>query len=150
MIGFSAWFIERYFVIEAHVIAVLLWPPATAWQRESRELRKVAGWFSIDCGHVKHREDADTAIACANQAIQSRHPFYVAFDWVGIDARGTLGIAGNSGGVLYEVDCEEFGRGWAGAVGPGTHIEPLRVTRCQEQPTVRMSYPANRYLSCSP
>jgi len=71
----SAWFINRYFGIEAHALAVRLWPPLTAVQVEVKELKKIAGWFSLDCGHVRHHEDADRAITCAQRALRRGSDF---------------------------------------------------------------------------
>jgi hypothetical protein len=64
--GFSAWFINKYFGVEAQALAVRIWPPPTTDQVERKELRKIADWFSLDCGHVRYRENADRAIACAH------------------------------------------------------------------------------------
>src|SRR5262245_32245863 len=77
--GFSTWFINKYFGVEAQALAVRIWPPPTTDQVENKELRKIAGWFSLDCGHVRYREDADRAIACAQDALKARRRFYVAF-----------------------------------------------------------------------
>jgi hypothetical protein len=77
--GASVWFTNKYFGIEAQALVARLWPPSTANQVEARQLHAIAGWFSIDCGHARHREDADHAIACAQDALKSRRRFYVAF-----------------------------------------------------------------------
>jgi|SRR5271165_649529 len=148
MIGCSIWFIEKYFGIEAHAVAARLWPPATADQIEERQLHSIAGWFSADCGHVQHREDADRAIACAQGALKSGQRFYVAFDYVGLDSHGITGLARNSEGKVYEVVTDDLGRGAFGAVN--RHVRNVTVTRCEVAPTERTSYPANRYLTCFP
>ena len=114
--GGSSWFIDKYFGIEAQGFAARLWPAPTAQQVEVRQLRKIAGWFSLDCGHVRYRENADRAISCAQNAIRARHHFYVAFDWRGIDSHGTMGLAANSEGAVYEVTTDQLTGGWGGYV----------------------------------
>jgi hypothetical protein len=93
-----------------------LWPPSSANQVEARRLHAIAGWFSIDCGRVRHRENADHAIACAQDALKSRRRFYVAFDYVGMDSQGVTGLARNSELEVYEVRTDDLGRGALGAV----------------------------------
>jgi hypothetical protein len=146
--GCSAWFINKYFGIEARALAMRLWPPPTADQVEVRQLRKVAGWFSLDCGHVRHREDADRAVACAQGALRTRRRFYVAFDYVGLDSHGTTGLAANSEGAVYEVSTGELGHGVFGYVGTTGIVRTVTVTRCEKTPIEQISYPANRYLTC--
>jgi hypothetical protein len=146
--GGSAWFINKYFGIEAESLAERLWPRPTAQQVEVRQLRKIAGWFSLECGHVRHREDADPAIACAQGALKSAQRFYVAFDYVGVDSRGITGLARNSEGQIYEVSTDDLGLGAFGAVS--RRRRTVTVTRCEAAPSERISYPANRYLTCFP
>jgi hypothetical protein len=147
-LGGSAWFINKYFGIEAEALLERLWPPPTAQQVEVRQLRKIAGWFSLDCGHVRHREDADRAIACARGALRAREPFHVAFDFVGVDSHGITGLAANSKGTVYEVQTDELGRGWAGYVRTTGLVRSVTVTRCEKAPVERTYYPANRDLTC--
>jgi hypothetical protein len=146
--GGSVWFINKYFGIEAGALVARLWPPSTAYQVEVRQLHTIAGWFSIDCGHVRHREDADHAIACAQGALKSGQRFFVAFDYVGVDSHGVTGLARNSEGEVYEVSTDDLGRGIFGTVS--RHARTVTVTRCEVAPTERTSYPANRYLTCFP
>jgi hypothetical protein len=80
VIGFSVWFVEKYFWLEAHSVIGRFWPPATVEQVERKKLRQIAGWFALDCGHVRYREDADPAISCALEAVKSGRRFYAAFD----------------------------------------------------------------------
>ena len=148
VIGFSLWFVNKYFWIEAHSLMVRLWSPPTVEQVEQKRLRRIAGWFSLDCGHVRHRGDADPAISCALQAFKSRQPFYVAFDYVGFDSHGTTGLALDAQGVLYQVETDQMGRGFGGYVCCGQRIGEPRVYRCKQAPTERVSIPANRDLSC--
>jgi hypothetical protein len=144
----SAWFISTYFGIEAHAFAERLWPSLTADQVEARQLRKIAGWFSLDCGHVRHREDADRAISCAQGALRTGRRFYVAFDYIGLDSHGTTGLAANSKGTVYQVDTDELGRGWGGSVATHGVVRTVTVTRCEQAPIERTYYPANRDLTC--
>jgi hypothetical protein len=148
VIGFSTWFINKYFWIEAHSLMVRLWPPPTAEQVEQKQLRWIAGWFSLDCGHVRHRGDADPTISCALQALKSERRFYVAFDYVGLDSHGTTGLALNAQGVLYQVDTDQMGGGWGGVVCCSQRISDPKVYRCKKPPTEQISFRANRSLSC--
>ncbi len=144
----SSWFINKYFGLEAHAIVARLWLPPTLQQVETRQLRQIAGWFALDCGHIRHREDADSAIACAESALRERRRFYVAFDFVGVDARGTIALASNSAGALYEVTTDELGHGAFGYVQTAGTVRKTTIVRCGRPPVEQTSYPANRYLSC--
>jgi hypothetical protein len=144
----QAWFINKYFGIEAQALVAQLWPPPTAQQVEVHQLRKIAGWFSLDCGHVRHREDADHAIACAQGALKSGRQFYVTFDYVGFDSHGASGLAANSKGDVYEVDTDEMGGGWGGYVATTGIARTVTVMRCQKAPIEQTSHPANRNLTC--
>jgi hypothetical protein len=148
--GFSTWFVNKYFGIEAQAVASRIWPLPTADQVEKKELRKIAGWFSLDCGHVRYREDADRAIACAQGALKARRRFYVAFDYRGLDSHGTTGIAANSDGAVYEVVTDQLSGGWAGYVYNNRRVSAPTVIPCKKAPVGRASYPANRYLTCLP
>jgi hypothetical protein len=148
VIGFSTWFINKYFWIEAHSLIVRFWPPPTSEQVEQKQLRRIAGWFSLDCGHVRHRGDADPAISCALQALKSGRRFYVTFDYVGLDSHGTTGLALNAQGVLSQVDTDQMGGGWGGVVCCSRRISDPKVYRCKKPPTEQISFPANRSLSC--
>jgi hypothetical protein len=128
---------------------VRIWPPPTTQQIEARQLRKIAGWFSLDCGHVPRHKDADPAIACAMNALRSHERFRVSFDYVGLDSHGTTGLAANSVGEVYEVTTDELGVGWAGAIATAGSLRNVTVTRCDRAPVEKMSYPANRLLSCT-
>jgi hypothetical protein len=148
--GFSTWFVNKYFGIEAQAVASRIWPLPTADQVEKKELRKIAGWFSLDCGHVRYREDADRAIACAQGALKARRRFYVAFDYRGLDSHGTTGIAANSDGAVYEVVTDQLSGGWAGYVYNNRRVSAPTVIPCKKAPVERASYPANRYMTCLP
>ncbi|HJS97652.1 MAG TPA: hypothetical protein VJ756_01080 [Terriglobales bacterium] len=144
----SGWFINKYFDLEAHALFMRLWPPPTAQQVEIRQLRKIAGWFSRDCGHVRHRQNADWAIACAEDALRTGQRFYVSFDYVGLDSTRIIGLASNSAGVVYEVTTDQLGRGAFGFVATRGTVRTTTVTRCEKVPVEQTSYPANRYLTC--
>lgn len=144
--GFSAWFINKYFAIEAQALAVRIWPAPTTDHVENKELRRIAGWFSLDCGHVRYRENADRAIACAQDALKAQRRFYVAFDYRGLDS--PTGIAANSEGAVYEVVTDQLTAGWAGYVYNDGRVNAPTVIPCKKAPIERASCPANRYLTC--
>lgn len=162
VIGFSIWFVNKYFWFEAHSLIARFWPLPTAEQVEQKQLRRIAGWFSLDCGHVRHREHADRAIACADEALKTGRRFYVSFDYVGIDSHGATGLAANWKHEVYEAVTDELGRGSLGYVGttgrfhcsafqllPCT-VRTTNVSRCENPPVEQTSPPANRYLTCHP
>jgi hypothetical protein len=144
----SVWFINKYFGVEAQSLTARLWPAPTVQQVEARQLRKIAGWFSRDCGRVSYRQDADFAIACAKDALRTRRRFYVAFDFRGVDSHGTTGLAANSEGAVYEVETEQLTGGWGGHVRNDGRVHKPTIIRCQKDPVEQTSFPANRFLSC--
>ena len=148
VIGFSILFVNKYFWLEAHSLTARFWPPPTAEQVEQKQLRRIAGWFSLDCGHVRHRENADRAIACADEALRTGRRFYVSFDYVGIDSHGATGLAANSKHEVYEAVTDELGRGSLGYVGTIGTIRTTNVSRCENPPVEQTSPLANRYLTC--
>ncbi len=150
VIGFSTWFVNKYFWLEAHSLTERFWPPLTAEQVEHKQLRRIAGWFSLDCGHVRHRENADRAIACADEALKTGRRFYVSFDYVGIDSHGATGLAANSKHEVYEAVTDELGRGSLGYVGTAGTVRTTNVNRCENPPVEQTSPPVNRYLTCHP
>jgi hypothetical protein len=101
VIGSLVWFVNKYFGIEAHAIAERLWPIPTAEQLETRKLRDIAGWFSVNCGHIRRHENADVAISCATNALTARKPFYISFDFIGFDSRGIIGLAADHSGKVF-------------------------------------------------
>jgi len=144
----AAWFMNKYFWIEEQALITRIWPAPTVRQIEEQRLRKIAGWFSRDCGHVPHRADADPAITCAREAIKTGQPFYVSFDYVGLDSHGTIGLAANRRHQVYEVSTDELGRGFLGQVATTGTMRTVTVTRCEESPTEQNALPGNRFLSC--
>jgi hypothetical protein len=144
----SVWFIKKYFLLEANALVMRIWPPPSTQQAEERQLRKIAGWFSRDCGHVPRHGDADAAIACANAAMKAGQRFYVSFDYVGLDSHGTTGLARDSQRRVYEVTADELGQGAFGSVATAGRVLNVTVTSCETAPIERTSYPANRYLTC--
>lgn len=150
VIGFSIWFVNKYFWLEAHSLIARFWPPPTAEQVEQKQLRRIAGWFSLNCGHVRHRENADRAIACVDEALKTGRRFYVSFDYVGIDSHGATGLAANSKHEVYEAVTDDLGRGSLGYVGTAVTIRTTNVSRCENPPVEQTLPPANRYLTCHP
>ncbi len=150
VIGFSTWFVNKYFWLEAHSLIARFWLPPTAEQVEQKQLRRIAGWFSLDCGHVRHRENADRAIACAAQALKTGRRFYVSFDYVGIDSHGATGLAANSKHEVYEAITDELGRRSLEYMGTTGIVGTTNVSRCENPPVEQTSIPANRYLTCHP
>ena len=143
----AVWFVNKYYAVEAHALAVRIWPSPTLQQFEASRLRHYAGWFSHDCGIVPRRRDPAEAIQCAQESLRSHRPFRVAFEWVGIDSRGITGIAGDSSGEIYEVTTDE--------TSPGNKFfgtRPARtvtVVRCQEPPVeISVGMHGDRIMSC--
>lgn len=69
------------------------------------KLQEYAGASATDCGRLDvhaSQEQSKTASDCAQQASQSKHPFYVAYDMPGM----TVGVAGNSDGKLFTVQAQ--------------------------------------------
>jgi len=148
VVGVSVWFLNKYFGIEARLLLLRLWPPPSVEQVERRNLCKIAGWFSINCGHVRHRQNADPAISCATSALKAGKPFYVSFDYVGMDSTGATGLAANSKGTVYQVTTDQLGGGAFGYIATSGTVRTVSITPCQRPPTEHTSYPANRVLSC--
>ena len=146
--SFSVWFVSKYFGVETQALALRIWPPPTTDQVEKRQLRKIAGWISRDCGHVHYRENAERAIACAENALKKGRRFYVAFDFRGFDSHGTTGLVANSEGAVFEVVTEQLTGGWGGYVRNDGRIHMPRVLPCKKAPIEQTAYPANRFLSC--
>src|SRR4051794_19590004 len=145
VITFSIWFLNKYFGLEAHSLIARLWPPPTAEQIEKKQLHRIAGWFSLDCGHVgRRRENADRAIACAHKVLKAGRRFYVSFDYVGWDSHGTTGLAEDSKHEVYEVATDELGRGSPGYVATTRTVRTTNVTFC-EKPPVEETFLANQY-----
>jgi hypothetical protein len=138
VITFSIWFLNKYFGLEAHSLIARLWPPPTAEQIEKKQLHRIAGWFSLDCGHVgRRRENADRAIACAHKVLKAGRRFYVSFDYVGWDSHGTTGLAEDSKHEVYEVATDELGGGSLGWELNPQEPKHRRIlsssrTRCQQ------------------
>ena len=150
VIGFSIWFVNKYFLLEAQSVIARFWHPPTAEQLEDKRLRRIAGWFSLDCGHVRYRENPDRAIACAGDALRTGRRFYVSFDYVGVDSHGVTGLAATSKHEVYEVVTDELGRGHLGYVATTGTVRTTNVSRCEKPPAEQTSLPANRYLTCHP
>jgi len=138
--AYSVWFVDKYFSTDVQAAMDRLWPPPTAEQVDVRQLRNIAGWFSLDCGHVRNPVEADRAIACAQKALANKRRFYVAFDFVGIDSHGATGLAVGWQGIVYEADTDEL-------VGSLYAVPKADVNRCETPPFER-TVGRNRYLTC--
>jgi hypothetical protein len=153
VIGVSAsvWFINKYYALEAEAVAQVvvgtLRPRPTIEQVETRRLRRLSGWFSRSCGHVRRHTDAETAIACAQSALKAGQSFYVSFDFVGIDSHGAIGLAADSKRTVYEVITDD---GWFQDNGTLRNGVNVTVTRCETPPIELVGDPRNRYLTCHP
>ena len=152
-VGCSVWFVDKYFGIEAHAVSVRLWPAPTPEQVETQNLRRIAGWFSLNCGHVRRHENADGAISCATEALKTGKTFYVSFDFVwesrafGLQrdpASGVIGLARNSSGALYEVATMDMRRFSI----PSEPYRTVTVIRCEKTAQEQLSQAADRYLTC--
>ncbi len=82
--------------------------------------------------------------------MKARKPFYVSFDFIGIDSTGSVGLAANRDGDLFEVTTDQLGRGAFGAVANGGTVQNVTVTSCGTAPTYHVSYGGTHYLSCVP
>lgn len=149
-IGSLAWFIDKYFGIEAHAMAERLWPTPTTEQLETRKLREIAGWFSVNCGHIRRHENADVAISCATSALTAQKPFYISFDIIGLDSKGIVGLAADHSGKVFQVTTDQLGRGAFAAIATSGPIRKMTVARCEKPPVeeTTTSYPVNHFLSC--
>jgi len=83
----------------------------------SLKLKELAGSGAADCGRLDVKatdQQSKTAISCATQAAQSKHPFYVAYDMPGM----STGVAGSSDGKLFAVELQGAGPGAQLQSGP--------------------------------
>ena len=83
----------------------------------SLKLKELAGSGATDCGRLDVKateQQSKTAISCATQAAQSKHPFYVAYDMPGM----STGVAGSSEGKLFAVELQGAGPGAQLQSGP--------------------------------
>lgn len=89
-----------------------------------QKLQEYSGAGATDCGRLDvHAVEAQlkTASECAQQANQSKHAFYVAYDMPGM----TVGVAGNAASKLFTVQAQ--GTGSSAALTSGDCPSPLRV-----------------------
>lgn len=81
------------------------------------KLKELAGAGASDCGRLDVRaadQQFRDASACATNAAQSKHPFYVAYDMPGM----TTGVGGGADGKLFAVELQGSGTGGHLASGP--------------------------------
>ena len=148
IVACSIWFINKYFGIEAHALALRVWPAPTTEEVEKRKLRSIAGWFSLNCGHVRYHENAGSAISCATNALKTRKPFYVSFDYVGLDVGGAIGLAANRNGEVFQVMTTQLTYASLGGIVTSGPVHTVTVTRCEKPPVETPSHAENRYLWC--
>jgi hypothetical protein len=87
-------------------------------------LQEYSGAAATDCGRLSVQASADqskTASNCALQALQSKHPFYVAYDMPGM----AIGVADNAEGKLFTVQSQ--GTGTSATLTSGDCPSQLRV-----------------------
>jgi hypothetical protein len=83
----------------------------------SLKLKELSGSGATDCGRLDVKateQQSKTAISCATQAAQGKHPFYVAYDMPGM----STGVAGSSDGKLFAVELQGAGPGAQLQSGP--------------------------------
>lgn len=138
----SAWFINKYTCFRAETIKERLWPTPTAEQVAVQKLHSIAGWFSLDCGHVRSPNpvEVDRAIACAQKALGAKRRFYITFDFVGMDSHGATGLAAGWRGIVYEVTTDQLDADIYGV--PKADVNP-----CEAAPVEKITG-INRYLMC--
>ena len=142
------WFLDKYFAVEVEAKVFRLFPPPTVQQVESERLRRTAGWFSRDCGTVKLHEDPTSSISCASDAMRQHHSFRVAFEWVGWDSRGLIGLAGTSSGDIYEITTDELSAG--GGLFNARPRQDVTVQKCEKPPReISFGFRGTRIFSCS-
>ena len=140
-------FVNNYFALEVQAMMSRLFSPPTVRKIESKQLRRTAGWLSRDCGVVNLHDDPTLAISCAKDAMREHRSFRVAFEWVGIDSRGMIGLARTSSGDIYEITTDEM------SAGGGVFNEPpsrvVTAQKCGVPPSeVAFGLWGTRVLSC--
>ena len=65
------------------------------------KVRNTAGITAIACGHIGKRADPTQATLCANEALASNKPFWVAFDLYGIDSFISIGLSRDKNGSVH-------------------------------------------------
>ena len=148
IVACSIWFLNKYFGIEAHALARRVWPAPTIENVEKGKLRNIAGWFSLNCGHVGHRGDGDAAMSCATNALKTRKRFYVSFDYVGLDSGGAIGLAANRKGEVFQVMTTQLTYAPPDAIVASDPVRTVTVTRCEKPPVKTPSHAENQYLWC--
>jgi len=123
--------------------------------REAAPIRNrlavLAGPGAINCGHLTARTDPQPSSECALKSFANHAPFHVQYDTqeISIDSHFIDGLAGDSGGNLYDVEFSSMG--WSSEGIPsdaelldGGHIF---VERCPKPTTLRKSI--YKGLTCS-
>jgi hypothetical protein len=95
--------------------------------------RSLAGWYSINCGRVRIRQDPKAATECALKAQSESRPFRVRYDIMGYDSAVAGGIVRTAEGHLYALsfDGDPAGHGrvslWRQTVGQAPCPEPTHL-----------------------
>ena len=92
------------------------------------KLEELAGSGATSCGRLSSQADSDlkTASDCATQAVQKKHPFWVAYDMPGM----SVGVAGNSAGKLFTAQAEGSAGLSSGACPSQMRIAPSGRITC--------------------
>jgi hypothetical protein len=93
-----------------------------------QKLEELAGAGATNCGRLSSQADSDLKAAsdCATQAVQKKHPFWVAYDMPGM----SVGVAGNSAGKLFTAQAEGTNGLASGACPSQMRIAPSGRITC--------------------
>jgi hypothetical protein len=93
-----------------------------------QKLEELAGSGATNCGRLSSQADRDlkTASDCATQAVQKKHPFWVAYEMPGM----SVGMAGNSAGKLFTAQAEGSAGLSSGACPSQMRIAPSGRITC--------------------
>ena len=124
------------------------WAIARFGDQLDRQARSLAGWRSLNCGHVGLRGNANPAIDCALSAYRQGRPFRVRFDLQGLTSPSE-GVVFTPGGDLFELF---YDRRSADSLLTGYYInERLIARRCQRPVRLVVEREtAGAWVACSP
>ncbi len=98
------------------ILGALVLPQLLSWaatptplEMAYAHLRPLAGSSAIDCGHVGLHENPEKSKRCAQDAVKSIHPFFVAYDDMGIDSLIMYGLASDGHGRAWRVTYDSAG-----------------------------------------
>lgn len=108
------------------ILAALVLPRLLSWAADPTplemayaHLRPLAGSSATDCGHVGLHENPEKSKSCAQDAVKSIHPFFVAYDDTGIDSLIMCGLASDGHGRAWRVTYDSAG--WNTICPKGQH-----------------------------